>query len=305
MLSAAAVSASPLRVNDRDYRGAFTIPGAGRIQGQTARYWTDIKIFNDSDHQIYLRFELYSTAGYREALIDVNPIAAGGAAGYTWGSGYTNGLDPVTGLPITPDPPDFWATKLGYNVMGALRIVAVHQDGTDDESAVLHGSGRLMVAPNSGGYMWESQPGFTDYELGGVDRGKVTANGTLLPGSPESVSFITPYLKNARLAAVVTNFDRQHDLHFTVGERCAQFLGPNGLEKVCAAGASFDVPRGETRRVPIEMLEAHFVDRQFVQVGVNEHGNHNWSAFLTAVDDETNDSIVIWDALSERLLTQR
>jgi hypothetical protein len=305
LLCAAAASASPLRVNDRDYRGAFTILGAGRIQGASARYWTDVRVINESDHPVYLRLELYSTDGYREALMSLNPVPpAFGGGGFTWGGPYTNGLDPVTGLPTGPQSPDHWTTLLGYNTMGALRIVAVHQDGTDDDTAVIHGSGRLMVAPNSGGYMWESQPGFTDYELGGVDRGKLTPQGALMPGFPGSVGFVTPYLKNVRMAVVVTNFDRQHDLHFEVPERCAQFLGPNGLEKKCVDGVVFDVPAGETRRVPVALLEADWVDRQALAVRVQETGNHNWTAFVTAVDNQTNDSIIVFDPLTEALATR-
>lgn len=297
--------ASPLRVDNPDYRGAFTILGAARNQGATARYWTDVKINNFSDHPVYLRLELYSTDGYREALIDLNPVPPGMGGSLTWGGPYTNGLDPVTGLPTGPQNPNHWTTLLGYNVSGALRVVAVHQDGTDDETAVLRGYGRLMVAPHSGGYMWERQPGFTDYELGGIDRGTLTANGALRPGFPDSVAFMTPYLKNVRLAAVVTNFDRQHELHFNVGERCASFQGPNGLEKKCLDGTSFSVPPGETRRVPLELLDADWIDRQYMVIGVQEAGNHNWTAFLTAVDNQTNDSIMIFDALMDSLATQR
>jgi hypothetical protein len=298
-------SASPLRIHDRDYRGAFTILGAARNQGATARYWTDLHINNFSDHDVYLRLELYSTDGYREALIDVNPIPPGMGGGLTWGGPSTNGLDPVTGQPTGPQNPTHWTTLLGYNAMGALRVVAVHKDGTDDESAVIHGYARLMVVPHSGGYMWEREPGFTDYELGGVDRGRLTPQGALMPGFPGSVGFVMPYLKNVRLAVVVTNFDRSQDLHFDVPERCASFAGPNGLEKKCAGAVSFEVPAGQTRRVPIELIDAEWLERQGVAVGVQEVGNHNWTVFLTAVDNQTNDSIMIFDPLMDSLATQR
>ena len=286
-LTATSLFASSLRVDDPTYRGAFTILAAGRLEGATANYWTEVMMNNESDHAVYLRLELYPVNGpYRETVLDLNAVEPTLASGFQWGW-IRRGIDPNgndAGL-----GPDMLSLVLGENEMGALRVVAVHKDGTDDLTAVIHGSGRLWIEPRTGGRMSEAEPGFTDYEIGGARRGQTDANGYLYPGSQYSVYFRPIHVPGTRMAVVLTNFS-DHDMRYGIGETCS--TNEYGIKR-CRDGIDFDVPAHATRRIPVaEIDQAWF---QTLAVG-SKQPSREWAAYITFTDNITNDSLLLFDS---------
>jgi hypothetical protein len=282
--------ASPLHSSDPNYRGAFTVLAAGRLQGATARYSTEVWLTNNSGHDVFLRLELYPTSGgYREAVFDLNAIPTGLGSGFRWGW-INRGLDP-TGLP-PGEGPDTTTTLLGDNLMGALRVVAIHKDGTEDPTADISGFARLWIEPNTGGRMSELQPTFTDYQLGGDKRAQLT------PTMPDIMIYRPFDVTGARYALVVTNFDREHAATFTIGERDAtDVFGKHDH----ADAIDVDVPAGESRRVPLTAVGPENFQTLTVKAPT---GDHFWYAYVSVADNTTSDSQIRFDAVTENQLTR-
>lgn len=264
---------------------------AGRLQGATARYSTAVWLTNNSGHDVYLRLELYPVGGgYREAVFDLNAISPGLGSGFGWGW-ISRGIGP-DGEPAG-DGPDTTTFLLGDNLMGALRVVAIHKDGTDDETARISGFARLWIQPNSGGRMSELEPTFTDYQLGGAKRAELT------PLMPDIMIYRPFDVTGARYAIVITNFDRDHAATFHIGERDATDVTGHHFH---ADGFDVEVPAGQSARVPLTAVGPE--DFQTVTVRAPE-GDHLWYSYVSIADNTTSDALIQFDAVTENQLTQR
>jgi hypothetical protein len=71
----------------------------------------------------------------------------------------------------------------------------------------------------------------------------------------------------------------------------------------CVDPIQFEVPKGETRHVPVPLIEGDPL--QSVGVGVQESGNHNWAAYVSITDNQTNDSRIVLDSVAEILTVRR
>jgi len=294
---AAAAIAAPLHASDPNYRGAFTLLAAASADGASARYSTEISIFNLSNHTVNIRVELYSTTGYREGVW-VNNIPAQSGGTSFWGG---------------KQPSWEYTDILGTTGMGALRIVAVDGNGKDDPSAVLHGIGRLHIEPYSGGRLTEAIPTLTDYEASGSFR-RSRYNPGAMPGGVDYVPFIIdarPWAKDlhdttyggSRMNIGMVNFDTEHDAVFTIPERNEKDFWGNTAH---ADAIQVTVPAGSTRQVAVPMI--FYVgnntppifpydtplDRQVFLVA-HSGGNDSWAAYATMVDGTTSGSTFFLD----------
>jgi hypothetical protein len=309
LLTASTLSAGTLHSDDPKYRGAFTLLTAGLVQGGRAQYWTEIKILNDSDHAIpAVRFELYPTTGpYKEWVDDANKLAAFpdslGATGYGWG------MIMVPGSPDGTNPilvPGGWlAQQLGTSDMGTLRIVALNADGSDDMTAVISGSGRVVTAPNSGGRMWMDEPGLSDYELVANDF-HIARNFLWDPSlvvryrafNPVSVfQFGDPGVQE--LLGLV-NFDRTRTAKFTIGSQKA--TDPFGA--TCELpSVDVEVPAGQSRRVVMQHCGGQFA-RALTTVTI-EPGAGPFATYQMFVDKTTGAAQINYDWVTDILLLRR
>lgn len=295
---AGTAAASPLHSSDPAYQGAFTLLAVANASGASAKYTTQIGMANFSDHTVYVRLEFYSTNGYREGIL-VNPLppANGLGPGTFWGGSQPN-----------------WefTNALGDSGMGAVRVVAVNSEGTEDPTAVLHGYGRLWIEPYGGGRMSEYIPGLTDYEAsGGLRRSRLHSGDDYSP----FVIDTKPFAKNlqdttyggARVNVGFVNFDREHDATFEIGARKGTDFW----------GATYDtdavevtVPAGSFRQVPLELV--HFSGPQAPPIFANATqlttqvfntghtgGGPNWAAFASLVDGTTSASTLFLDMMTD------
>lgn len=289
-------AASPLHSSDPEYRGAFTLLAVANLSGASAKYSTQVVITNLSDHTVTIRLELYSLSGYREGVM-VNTLAPaiGTGQGSFWGG----------------SQPNWEFTKaLGESGMGALRVVAVKGDGSEDPTAVLHGYGRLWIEPYAGGRVAEYIPALTDYEAsGGLRRSRLHF------ADRDTASFIIdpkPFARDrkdttyggSRVNVGFVNFDRDHEATFTIGARDGEdYWGDTyHMDPIVVV-----VPAGSVRQVPLPL--AYTVGpgappifpydtpllTQVFNVG-HQGASDDWSTFATLIDGTTSSSTFFFDS---------
>jgi hypothetical protein len=191
--------------------------------------------------------------------------------------------------------PSVLARQLGTDVIGAVRVVAVTEQGIDDPTAHISGFARLISERTGGGRTSELQPGFTDWELTGPQRrdGHQAAFG--------SATVFTPFSStNARVNIVVVNFDQTSASRVVVGAHSSTNF--DGEERSRSA-FGIDVPARGAAMAPLP-LHASFYDRQVVSM-ITESGSRNWVAFATVVDEDTNDTRIVFDYPTEYVFHNR
>jgi hypothetical protein len=286
VLATAAAHAGPLHSSDSDYRGAFTILAAGHVEGASARYMTEVVLNNESDHAVWIRLESYSmSGGYREAILP-NIVQPGAGSKLKWGMlARDSDNEPVPGR-----GPDAVSSLLGDD-LGALRVVAVRSDGSDDLGAKISGYGRLWILPRSGGRLSEMQPGFTDAELTGKQRRK---------GHSGTATVFNPFdAYGSRINFAVTNFDTNAPLTVVVGPHTA--TSPTGPSETREA-ITIEVPAGSTRMVPLPVVGLD--DKQVIVLNAPS-GATNWISYASVIDAKTDDVSLRFDTATERAVGSR